>query len=125
MKHYLTEEDARNRAHHHLYERLIRLATGQGTHVLVAHHLTFELPVAEGVDSEPNEIPSADTLMFCHEFMDKAFGIRAHGHMQLLAAMPVGGGKRELELERMVDAEEDRRRERVISQEVNPCLSGS
>lgn len=122
FKKYLVEEDARNRKNHHVFERFLRLATGPGTRVLVAHHLTFELPVANGDEEDPNEIPSADTMMFCHTLMDMAFGLAAHGFMKTLASVPVE--IRDGLFAEMVDAEEERRRESQRNP-VNICSSGS
>lgn len=122
FKKYLVEEDTRNRKHHHVYERFLRLAVGQGAHILVAHHLTFELPVADGDDGEPNEIPSADTMMFCHVLMDKAFGVRSHDYMLSLAAVPVE--VRDGLFEDMVIQEEERRDD-AKRVRLNPCISGS
>jgi len=68
LQDYLVSENDRNHKNHALYERMLRKAFGPDTHILVAHHLTFE--VAGG---EPVEIPSADTLMFDHVLMRKIF----------------------------------------------------
>jgi hypothetical protein len=70
MKDYLTAENERNHHNHVLYERLLRLAFGPDIQILVAHHLTFEMAGS----GDPNEIPSADTLIFDHDLMGRAFG---------------------------------------------------
>lgn len=70
MKDYLNSENERNHHNHALYERLLRLAFGPDVSVLVGHHLTFTLEAG----GDPNEIPSADTTMFDHDLMARAFG---------------------------------------------------
>jgi hypothetical protein len=85
MKDYLAAENERNHRNHRVYERFMRLATGEDTNVLVKHHITFEV----AADGEPNEVPSADTLMFCHELMEKVFGMSALALMAQLAVRPV------------------------------------
>lgn len=109
FKNYLVSEDDRNRANHKLYERLIRLATGPDTGVLVVHHITFTL----ADDSEPNEIPSADCLLFDHDFMSLAFGIRMYMVMSQLAILPLT--TRDKVLEEFVADEEKRRVEEARS----------
>lgn len=112
MKDYLMAENNRNHKNHRLYERLMRLAVGDDARVLVAHHLTFD--VAKGGEEEPNEIPSADTLMFCHELMTRVFGPSAMAIMAQLAVRPVEGGERDAHLENMLSL-----RERVLKTEVD------
>lgn len=89
MKDYLSFENARNKTHAALYERLIKLALGRDdVAVLVGHHLTFELDLdGDGrLDIESmNEVPSADCLMFDHDIMLKVFGNRAFDIMRALA----------------------------------------
>lgn len=80
LKDYLNYENERNHKNHALYERLMRRALGQDTQILVKHHLTFEV-----AGQEPNEVPSADTLMFDHDLMTKVFGHRALAVMAQLA----------------------------------------
>lgn len=83
-KNYEVYENERNTRNHQLYERLVRKAFGADTNVLVVHHITFQ--VAGG---EPNEIPSADTLMFDHVLMRKVFGEDYSEVMASLALSPV------------------------------------
>lgn len=83
MKDYLLAENQRNHRNHLLYQRLMRLALGE-CDLLVAHHLTFTYK-----DEEPNEIPSADTLIFDIELMKKVFGTRAQDVTSHLAALNV------------------------------------
>lgn len=104
MKDYLTAENERNHRNHRLYERLMRLAVGKDARVLVAHHLTFD--VAAGGEEEPNEVPSADTLMFCHVLMTQVFGLGALAVMAQLAVRPVEGGERDKHLEMLLDLHE-------------------
>jgi len=102
MKDYLSAEHDRNLHNHRLYERLLRLAHGPDLSVLVAHHITITLEVG----GDPNEIPSADTLLFDHEFMGRAFGQPTHFEvMAQLAVEPVG--RRDLRLEEFVAREEE------------------
>jgi hypothetical protein len=96
IKDYLSTENARNRAHHKLYERLMKAATGCDD-ILIAHHLTFSLP-----GCEPNEVPSADTLIFCHDMMQKAFG-GAYLHVMMSLAVEPNETREEL-LEKLMDA---------------------
>ncbi len=72
MKDYLGYENARNKQHAALYERLIKLALKRtDVSVLIGHHLTFEIG---GDLATENEIPSADCLLFDHDFMHAVFG---------------------------------------------------
>lgn len=84
LKNYEVYENERNLRNHKLYERMVRKALGADTNILVVHHITFQ--VAGG---EPNEIPSADTLMFDHVFMRKVFGEDYGEVMAQLALTPV------------------------------------
>lgn len=103
LKDYLTFENARNKRNAGLYERMIKLALGSGVKVavLVGHHLTFEI---DGDLATENEIPSADCLIFDHEFMGKIFGGAAISVMQRLASLPVE--RRDAELAIYLDAYE-------------------
>ena len=88
MKDYLGFENARNKQHAALYERLMKQAIG-GTapvSVLIGHHLTFEIG---GELQTENEIPSADCLIFDHDFMGKVFGSNAIAVMRDLASVDV------------------------------------
>lgn len=86
MKDYLEYENARNKAHAELYAKLLKKAFGD-CEVMIGHHLTFEF---RGELSTENEIPSADTMMFCHELMGKVFGDNAMRIMRSLALVPAG-----------------------------------
>lgn len=93
IKEYLGAENARNKKHAALYTDLIRRAFGKGQDVLVGHHLTFE---EHGHIESENEIPSADTLLFCHDLMGRVFGAdQAISLMRILATLPVDGDMRE------------------------------
>lgn len=83
MKDYLLSENERNHRNHPLYQRLMKLALGE-CDVLVAHHLTFTF-----ANEEPNEIPSADTLIFDLDLMSKVFGTQAQDIMAHLAQLGV------------------------------------
>lgn len=92
MRDFLSTENARNKAHAELFTRMIQAAYGKECDVLIGHHLTFEV---HGEIQTENEIPSADTLLFCHEIMSAVFGVAAIEIMQELASMPSEGGARE------------------------------
>lgn len=83
MKDYLAYENSRNKTNHELYQRFIRKAVGADADVLVVHHVTYKRP-----GHEPNEIPSADTMMFCHDLMEAVFGDYAMSVMSHLARTP-------------------------------------
>src|SRR6266404_628306 len=86
VKDYLSSENNRNREHAQLFADMIKRAFGpDGVQVIIGHHLTFE---SEGNLETENEIPSADTLMFCHDLMYRVFGGRAQYIMQELASVP-------------------------------------
>jgi len=84
VKDYLQSENARNKQHAELYEKLIKKAFGD-CQVMIGHHLSFEMG---GDLNTENEIPSADTLMFCHNAMGKVFGDNAVMVMRTLATLP-------------------------------------
>lgn len=85
MRDYLTDENNRNKSHHETYAEFLRRAVrDDDANVLIVHHLTVK---QDG--QEPNEIPSADTMMFCHDLMHAVFGDQAKDFMQRLAAVPV------------------------------------
>lgn len=83
-KNYEAYENDRNARNHQLYEKLVRKAFGADTNILVVHHITFAV-----AGSDPNEIPSADTLMFDHVIMNRVFGEDAGEVMAQLALTPV------------------------------------
>lgn len=79
---FLQSEDSRNVSGHKFFEQFLRRAVGPNVQVLVAHHIVF---IDE--DGVPNEIPSADTLLFNPELMGKVFGdVQAKVIMLTLAA---------------------------------------
>lgn len=84
MKNYLESENARNQRNHKLFETLLKRACGSDkAMVLIGHHLTFELP-----EEAPNEIPSADCLMFDHDLMKVVFPDDYLNVIQTLAMTP-------------------------------------
>lgn len=85
IKDYLESENARNREHAALFERIVKMAFGQDAAVLVGHHIGFEF--AGDINTE-NEIPSADTMMFCHDLMKRIFGDAHLSIMSDLAKTP-------------------------------------
>jgi hypothetical protein len=87
MKDYLGFENARNKEHAALYERLLRLALKdeKNVSVLIGHHVCFEI---NGDLQTENEIPSADCLMFDHDLMTRVFGPYAIPIMRDLASVP-------------------------------------
>jgi hypothetical protein len=91
---YLTQENVRNHRHGQTYTRLVRKAFGADVEVVIGHHITI---VEEGKD--PNEIPSADALLFCSTIMRAAFGGRALSLMARLAVLDAD------ERERLIEAE--------------------
>lgn len=79
---FLKTEDDRNVTGHKFFERFLRRAVGPDVQVLVAHHIVF---IDE--DGVPNEIPSADTLLFNPTLMGAVFGVvQAKTIMLTLAA---------------------------------------
>lgn len=87
VKDYLSSENARNKAQAALFTEMIKLAFGKEEQVIIGHHLTFE---SGGNLETENEIPSADTLMFCHDLMHRVFGVGAIPIMRDLASVPAG-----------------------------------
>jgi len=103
IKDYLGAENARNKKHAALYSRLIKRAFGEQNDVLVGHHLTFE---EHGNIETENEIPAADTLMFCHDLMSRVFGpAQALTLMRELASVPADTGEREFLLNAALNKE--------------------
>lgn len=105
MKDWLTTEMARNHERAALYTRLLRRAFGElkDLQVMIGHHLTIEY---EGRLETEDEIPSADTMIFDHEIMGRAFGDRAKMIMMDLAISPANGGQRDARLELWLSKEE-------------------
>lgn len=87
MKDWLTYENARNKSNAALYVRLLRRAFADKAdlQVMIGHHLTIEY---EGRLETEDEIPSADTMMFDHDIMKKAFGDMHRQIMAELALVP-------------------------------------
>lgn len=85
IKDYLGDENHRNKMHAPLFVELIQRAFGKDIDVLVGHHFSFEV---HGDITTENEIPAADTLLFCHDLMTRVFGSAAIPLMQKLAAAP-------------------------------------
>lgn len=79
FKDFLQFENQRNHDDHITFNRFLQKAVGP-CEVLVAHHIVFLVG-----DEEPNEIPSADALMFNPELMGAVFGEKAMGIMLTLA----------------------------------------
>lgn len=100
VKDWLGYEQARNKQHAGLYEKILKLAAlGTNCTVLVGHHIGFEFN--GDIDTE-NEIPSADTLIFDHEIMGRVFGSSAVSIMAELATIPAE--RRDARLEWHVNA---------------------
>lgn len=96
MKDYLETENVRNKEGAEVFARLIKKAFGSEQTVMVGHHVAFENPVA-GLASE-NEIPSADTLIFDHDIMERCFGSEDYVRiMQTLVALPCSAREKVLE----------------------------
>lgn len=93
IKDYLGSENARNKKYARLYTDLIKRAFGPDQDVLIGHHITFE---EHGNIETENEIPAADTLLFCHTVMRRVFGdALAYSLMQRMAVIPADSGERE------------------------------
>lgn len=84
-KDYLGSENTRNKKNAKLFEALIKAAYGEDNDVLIGHHLTFE---KHGDIETENEIPAADTLIFCHDLMGAIFGDYALSIMRELVGLP-------------------------------------
>jgi hypothetical protein len=85
VKDYLGFENERNKRSAKLFADILVAAYGTDIDVLVGHHVTFEHHA--DIASE-NEIPSADTLLFCHELMGRVFGAAAPEIMADLVRLP-------------------------------------
>lgn len=87
---YLARENERNAANRALYTEVLRAAglvnQEQGGSI-IAHHLCFSTTTDDG-KFVVEEIPSADTLIFCHEIMRTVFGENYLDVMMLLASLP-------------------------------------
>lgn len=97
-KDYLTFENDRNKKNAALYVELIQRAYGENNAVLVGHHIVFE---PDGDLDRENEVPSADTLIFCPDIMGRIFGqVYSKKVMQRLVILHPS--KREAELKRLL-----------------------
>jgi hypothetical protein len=85
IKDYFSFENERNRQHAALFEEMIQRAFGQDRDVVIGHHLSFR---AHGDFKWVNQIPSADTLMFDHDLMQRVFGNFACAVMMKCASVP-------------------------------------
>lgn len=72
VKNWLNDENARNKRNRALYSAILNQAYPQCRMTLIMHHLSFQLP-----GHEPQEIPAADTLLFCRDIMQRCFGADA------------------------------------------------
>lgn len=88
MKNYLDVENSRNHKNHKIYERFLKKAIHPETRVIpaveqmdviVGHHIVFLVG-----DEEPNEIPSADCLLFDPDLMKAVFKEKAMAIMLTL-----------------------------------------
>lgn len=77
---YVAFERNRNLKHAELLTRMVQIAY-PGADVMVTHHIT-----ARSLDGEIIEIPSADTALFCPDFMRRVFG-DAGMHVRIVLAM--------------------------------------
>lgn len=85
-KDYLGSERDRNVKSADLFEKMVKIAFGEDrTSVMTGHHIGFEFD--NDIKTE-NEIPSADSLLFCHQIMGAVFGDRAGIVMIQLAMVP-------------------------------------
>jgi hypothetical protein len=100
LKDYLKTEEMRNVTATAIFKRFLQQAVG-ACEVVVAHHIIF---IKEG--ELPNEIPSADTLLFSNELMTAVFGeSKARMIMAVLASRPPE--IREKVLEDFLNAKDD------------------
>lgn len=79
MKDWLSSETNRNRRNARLFALALRLAYGKDQEISIAHHMTY----GKDVEQE-EEVPSADTLLFNHDFMELLFGFNAQHVMDEL-----------------------------------------
>jgi hypothetical protein len=99
VKDFLGYENARNKKNAALYTKVMQLAMGGNTAILIGHHLCFESN--NDINTE-NEIPSADTLLFDHDIMKAVFGAERYlSVMQHLAF--THGDNRDLVLQEYLD----------------------
>lgn len=84
-KDYLTYENERNKSHAQLFTDMMKQALGPKWDVLIGHHILYE---HDGDVETEGEVPSADTLIFCHDIMTAVFGDDAIEIMHLLVELP-------------------------------------
>lgn len=82
-KDYLSYENTRNKKSHKLFTDILTEVFGK-TEIVIAHHICYE-----GESDNPEEIPSADTLIFDHGIMAKIFGEKHKVILIELATTPV------------------------------------
>lgn len=72
LRDYLSWHDTRNVQGHKAITRFLNRALGhpKDLKVVVGHHITYQVDE----ESVPNEIPSADSLLFDHDIMHLVFG---------------------------------------------------
>lgn len=80
FKNFLVSENNRNEEGSAVFKRFLQRAVGPNIEILCAHHIIY---LVEG--EEPNEIPSADCLLFSPELMGAVFGDKAMSIMLTLA----------------------------------------
>lgn len=80
---YLEVENHRNHEHRDLYTEVLQKAFNPES-TLIAHHICFTMP-----GEEPQEIPSADALLFDHTVMEALFGDIYLEVLKALATAPV------------------------------------
>lgn len=76
-KDWLAYENNRNHHAKELYTAILREVFGTGEEVVIAHHLTFD-------GDNPDEIPSADTMIFDHDIARRIWG---DGYLTVLAQL--------------------------------------
>jgi hypothetical protein len=80
-KDYLVWENDRNKRNHKLYTDILHHCFGADG-VIIGHHLTF------GGEEAPDEIPSADTLIFDHPIAQMIWGDGYLAVLEHLAVLP-------------------------------------
>lgn len=80
-KDYLTWENGRNHRAKKLYTDIMHEAFGASEGIVIGHHLTFD-------EDDPDEIPSADTLIFDHTVARKIWGSGYLDVLRQLAQVP-------------------------------------
>lgn len=102
FRNFLLTETDRNIANHRIFIRFLTRALNAKPETIIAHHIIYMSP-----GELPNEIPSADTLIFDHALMTAVFGDRAPLIMQTLAQRDVDTRDKVLnDFLDMLDAEE-------------------